>query len=275
MTDTLLDVLAIEPAPDQPGAPGTNGTRRFVATPPGRGFLFGGLTMALGLRAAMRTTEPALVPKSLHALFMRPGTWGDPLVLSVTTVNDSRAFAIRRVEVAQAERILAEMVVVAHCPEPGEDHQHHDAPLLPLATELSSATALLPLPGIMEVRPVAPDDVGIRSTLHPYWARFAQLPFSDPVLGCCAATFVSDYMVISTPFPGGSTRGADFVTRTLSHTVWFHRPVQSEWILLSASPLTTGEGRFTSTGAIHDERGSLVASFVQEGILRPVEGQAP
>ncbi len=275
MTDTLLDALQIEPAPEQPDVTGPDGTAHFIATPPGKGFLFGGLTMALGLRAALRTTDETLVPKSLHALFMRPGTWGDPLALAVTTVNDSRAFAIRRVVVRQGERIIAEMVIVTHRPEPGDEYQHHEAPPFMSAGELQGATASLPLPGIMEVRPITPTDAAARSTLHPYWARFAGISLADPVLGSCATTFVSDYMVISTPFPSGSTRGAEFVSRTLSHTVWFHRRVQSEWILLTATPLTTGEGRFTSAGAIHDEQGSLVASFVQEGILRPLEAQTP
>jgi len=223
----------------------------------------------------MVTTEESFVPKSLHALFMRPGIWGDPLDVSVTEVNNSRSFAIRRVELTQKSRTIAELLIVAHRPEAGHDRQHAHAPSAASIAELAAATPRLPIPGIMEVRPLTPVDWATGSTAHPYWARFAGSSSFDPVLRCCATSFVSDYMVISTPFPKGSTEGPDFLSRTLSHTVWFHRPLESEWMLVSASPLTVGEGRFTSTGTIHDEEGRLVASFVQEGILRPQDTATP
>ncbi|HUZ10977.1 MAG TPA: acyl-CoA thioesterase domain-containing protein [Acidimicrobiales bacterium] len=251
------------------GPPGADGADHFVATPPGEGFLFGGFTMALGLQAAARTTDAAFVPKSLHTLFLRPGAWGPKLDLLVTRVNDSRSFAIRRVALTQADRTVAEVTATFHLPEPGEDRQHAELPDAPAPDTLDPTNPLLPVPEIMEIRPVTPFDRLVGETAHPYWARFPDLPADDSLVQSCAVTFVSDYMVIFTPFPKGSEGGSEYLSRTLSHSLWFHRPPVGEWLLLSSTPLTIGDGRFTSQGTVHDRQGGLVASFVQEGILRP------
>ena len=271
--ESLLQALELQPVPG--GAPERadgEPTERFVASPPGEGFLFGGLTMAVGLRAAARTADAQFLPKSLHALFLRPGSWGPPLDVAVTRVNDSRSFAIRRVALTQDGRTIAELLTTLHRPEGGDDHQHAERPSAPPPASLATVTPRLPLPGIMEIRPVHPFEEPLSGeTVHPYWARFDNVTAHDALLQCCAEAFVSDYLVIRTPFPKGSTRGSEFLSRTLSHTLWFHRPVGTDWLLVSADPLSVGDGRFTSRGTIHDEAGLLVASFVQEGILRPLE----
>jgi acyl-CoA thioesterase-2 len=246
-----------------------DGTDHFVVSPPGEGFLFGGLTMAIGLRAASLTAGEGLVPKSMHTLFLRPGEWGPELQVAVSAVNDSRAFAIRRVVVAQGDRTVAEITATLHRPEPGQDHHHAEVADVPPPESLEPIHALLVLPDLMEVRPVAPFDRTLHQTVHPYWARFPGLAADDPLLQSCAVTFVSDFMVIFTPFPKGSEDGSAYLSRTLSHSLFFHRPPEGEWLLLSSSPLTVSGGRFTSQGTVHDRQGDLVASFVQEGILRP------
>jgi acyl-CoA thioesterase-2 len=262
----LLDLQPIGDPRDHSGAPWTS--RRFAANPPGEGFLFGGLTMAIGLRAAGATVDGAFIPKSLHALFLRPGSWGPTIDVEVANVHDGRAFAIRRVTLSQNERTVAEVTAALHVPEHGEDRQLAHVPDHPAPETLDADGALLAMPRVMEVRPITPIDRSVSETAHPYWARFADLPDDDPMVRSCAVTFVSDYMVIYTPFPKGSNEGADMISRTTSHSLFFHRPAETDWLLLSSTPVNLGHGRFTSTGTVHDQLGGLVASFVQEGILR-------
>lgn len=264
---TRLETLA--GAIEDVGAPGGQGVERFTASPPGEGFLFGGLTMAVGLRAAAQTVGDHLQPKSLHAQFFRPGLWGPALDLDVVRVNDSRSFAVRRVALVQGGKTLAEMVVGFHVPEEGDDRQHAVPPAVPPPPALEQDRTRLAMPGIMEVRPVTPFRPQLREVVHPYWVRFPGGEDHDALDRLVAVTFASDYMVITTPFPRGSAEGARFTSLTLSHTLFFHRPPCSEWLLLSADPLSVSGGRFTSRGAVHDEEGTLAASFVQEGILRP------
>jgi acyl-CoA thioesterase II len=265
MTTRLAQLLVLRPV-ETPQEP--TDTVHLAANPPGEGFLFGGLSMAIGLAAACRETDPALTPKSLHALFLRPGSWGPTIDVSVTRVHDSRAFAIRRVILSQDDRALVEVTATLHRPEHGEDRQHTPFPDHPAPESLEPDHPPLARAGVMDVRPITPIDRSVSETAHPYWARFPDLS-DDPVERACAVTFVSDYMVIYTPFPKGSNEGAGQVSRTLSHSLFFHRPPATEWLLLSSSPLNLGHGRFTSRGTVQDQSGRLVASFVQEGVVRP------
>jgi acyl-CoA thioesterase-2 len=56
---------------------------------------------------------------------------------------------------------------------------------------------------------------------------------------------------------------------SLDHAMWFHRPFRvDEWLLYSIdSPSASGARGFTR-GNIFDRDGKLVASVVQEGLLR-------
>jgi acyl-CoA thioesterase-2 len=266
MTSRLSQLLVLRPVDPSEAAADTI---HLAANPPGEGFLFGGLSMAIGLRAASLGADPGFSPKSLHALFLRPGNWGPTIDLEVVKVHDGRAFAIRRVTLAQNGRALVEVTATLHRPENGEDRQHTELPDLPAPESLEPDNPTLATPGVMDIRPITPIDRSVSETAHPYWARFPGLSADDPIERACAVTFVSDYMVIYTPFPKGSNEGAGHVSRTLSHSLFFHRTSATEWLLLSSAPLSIGHGRFTSRGTVHDQRGGLVASFVQEGVVRP------
>jgi acyl-CoA thioesterase-2 len=123
----------------------------------------------------------------------------------------------------------------------------------------------------MEVRPTFPSAGGMRETIHPFWARFRQPLPDDVIVRAAAITFVSDYLVVLTPFPPGSGGGAQQLSRTLDHAIWFHRPVDTDgWLLFSCAPSSVSAGRFLSHGTVHQQDGTLVASFSQEGIIRPM-----
>ena len=90
------------------------------------------------------------------------------------------------------------------------------------------------------------------------------------MLHAAAVAFVSDYLVIYTPFDPGSGSGESVLSRTLEHSLWFHRPVDANtWLLIDAVPVSVVDGHYASRGTVHDESGALVASFVQEGFVRP------
>ena len=66
-------------------------------------------------------------------------------------------------------------------------------------------------------------------------------------------------------------------TSVLSHTLSFHEPVNAgDWYLLAQSSPYAGRGRSYGRGDIFSEDGNLVASFVQENMIRAFpEGQGP
>ena len=87
---------------------------------------------------------------------------------------------------------------------------------------------------------------------------------------CAALAFMSDYLVTASPFEPGTSEGEGMNSHTLEHSLWIHRSFSAEsWMLFDCAPLTQSAGRFVSRGTVHDEDGHLLASFVQEGLIRP------
>jgi acyl-CoA thioesterase II len=242
----------------------------FIAEPLGGGFLFGGLTLALALRAAAATVDnDELSPHALHAHFARAGEWRPQLRFSVERLSDSRRFALRRVSVSQDGNRLVEAMVSFHSPEEGIDWSAplpFDVPGPDASIEISTTLANV---DPMEVRRTRPKrSEGIES-VHPYWARLRQ-PIDGPsILQACALTFISDYLVIWSAHDAG-----DFVPPssilTLNHSLWFHRTVDAhDWLLYSADPQTMSGALGLSRGTVRTREGLIVATFVQEDLIRP------
>ncbi len=252
----------------------------MVAEPPGRGFLFGGLTMSLGLKAAARTVDrDHLVPKSLHCAFVSTGEWGPALDLDVQVVNDSTAFAYRTVTITQRGRLVATVAVSFHAPDTGHDF-HVAPPAGPDPSALRARYAHFGAgPAPIELRLLHDDDDvelgAITRPIHPYWARPIGPVGPDPVAADCVTTFVSDYMVVATAVTDAPPP-PDARIFTLTHTVWFHRHSPGEsWRRYDANLQTLVDGRFLTFGTVHGEDGTRLASFVQEGLVRDPSAGRP
>ncbi|HAS10854.1 MAG TPA: acyl-CoA thioesterase II, partial [Acidimicrobiaceae bacterium] len=56
---------------------------------------------------------------------------------------------------------------------------------------------------------------------------------------------------------------------SLDHAMWFHRPFRAdEWLLYDQDTPTATGGRGLARGHLWDLDGNLVASVVQEGLIR-------
>ena len=253
------------------------GQDTFVAAPGGEGFLFGGLTIGVALRAAAHTVAPGLLPKSFHAYFLRAGQWGPPLQIEVARTADGRSFASRQVTVRQGERTLAALTFSFHRPGAGADW-HAAATTggpgpegLPGPAELADLEIRLPWPDLIQVRPVraraagALSDRALAGSAHPYWARSAGPLGEDPVSHRAAVAFISDFMVIMSVLDADVEIDQPTGLLTVDHGLWFHRPVNAEdWLLFSSDPVSIAAGRGFVRGAIHAQDGRLIASFAQE-----------
>jgi acyl-CoA thioesterase II len=247
----------------------SHGEDRFLAGPPSSGgFLFGGLTMAIATAVAGRTVEPDLVPMSLRTAFVSAGEWG-PMDVAVERVNTSRTFSGRRLRLEQEGRCIAVADVTFHRPEEGTDRTYVAAGQVPDPTEMGSGRSWSGGLDVMEVRPLAPVDGPMTGRLHPYWARIRENVGDDQLINGTALAFESDFAVIFSPFDPATHEAVGWRSLTLEHCLWFHRPFRaSNWLLFDAGPLTQSGGRYVTRGTIHDQKGALVASFVQEGVTR-------
>jgi acyl-CoA thioesterase-2 len=103
------------------------------------------------------------------------------------------------------------------------------------------------------------------------WMRADGTLPDDELLHVCVLTYASDMTLLdSVLVRHGVYWGFDQVLgASLDHALWFHRPFRAdEWFLYdSVSPSAAG-ARGLATGRFFAQDGTLIATVVQEGLLR-------
>lgn len=241
---------------------------------PNKPVLFGGGLVAQGLAAAATTVDPDKAPNSLQASFVRAGRSGVDVEFRVARTRDGRAFSTRQVTASQGERVLVTMTASFHLDEPSPEYQQPIDASVPgpeQAGELSAARLRhgfgLEIIEIEQPRPPR----------YYAWMRNPEPMAADRVLHACMLVVMSDNGapgVTATSIgqraggPDGSG-GDGPMTTSLDHTMWFHRSGRlDDWILVSATPLSTSNSRGLMLGTLHDRDGTHLASFVQEMLVR-------
>ncbi len=283
--DELVQILDLEQL--------TEMTFRGGSPPIGPLRVYGGQVAGQALVAAGRTVEADRQVHSLHGYFVRGGDPSEPIVYAVENIRDGRSFSVRRSVALQRDVPIFFMSASFHCAEAGLDH-HVAAPLgVPLPEELPTQGELLQRHpdrmGLWEriSRPIDVRYVGEPGWVlpgerpaepHPrVWMRFDGTLPDDPLLHACALAFASDLTLLDSVL---STHGevwgpGGVVGASLDHALWFHRPFRAdEWFLYDCGSPSASGGRGLATGRMFTVDGRLVASAVQEGLLRRV-GQRP
>ena len=95
----------------------------------------------------------------------------------------------------------------------------------------------------------------------------------DPRIHRYVLGYASDYNFLPTSVHphGKNIWSKDFQIATIDHAMWFHRPFSfDDWLLYSMESPSASNGRGLVRGKIFNQQGELVASTVQEGVIRPV-----
>ncbi len=93
----------------------------------------------------------------------------------------------------------------------------------------------------------------------------------DPVLHNAALVYSSDTTVLDSIITThGLSWGYDRIFAvSIDHSVWFHRPIRfDEWVLYSTTSPVAADSRGLGTGHFFDSAGQLLATVVQEGIVK-------
>ena len=244
--------------------------------PEGRtGRLYGGQIMAQAMKAAIETVDEDRRPHSLHGYFLRPGDPAVPALIDVERIRDGRSFTTRRVVVVQHGHAIFNMDVSFQVAEPGLEHQL-DMPALTPPPERKIPEALKEPPFIawrQEHKALQGNDP------HPprqhIWFRTSGPVADDPVLHTCLLVYESDNALLSTgwlPHRGSFDR-ARLQMASLDHAMWFHHPAverwrADEWLLYALDSPSSSASRGYNRGLIFTEDGLLVASTMQEGLMR-------
>jgi acyl-CoA thioesterase-2 len=249
--------------------------------------IFGGQVIAQSLLAAYETVEDR-VCHSLHAYFLRPGDPRIPIIFEVDRSRDGQSFTTRRVIAVQHGRQIFNMAASFQVQEPGFEHQSempagiagpdgysdiHSVEADMVARRTGERPVIGPSP--IDMRFVLPKErealrvelpVKLRAWFRARsalgddlrWQQVALAYASD--MGLLAASLLPHSVVWNEP---------GMQTASLDHAIWFHRPSDmSRWHLFDMDSPSASGARGFNRGSIYSEDGTLVASCVQEGLIR-------
>lgn len=278
--NALLATLDLEPLEDNlfRGARGHEGWQR----------VFGGQVLGQALMAAARTVDVGRTVHSLHGYFLLAGDPSRPIVYDVERIRDGGSFTTRRVKAIQHGRPIFSMSSSFHKSEPGFDHQT-SMPEVPPPEELPNPKDIIAqlidaLPQSMRSywsreRPIDMRVVDVsryltrdkKTPLQHIWIRANGTLPDDPAVHQAVLAYASDFTLLDTALiaHGKLLFDADVQLASLDHALWYHRPFRAdEWLLyVQDSPSAFGARGFCR-GSIFARNGTLIASVVQEGLMR-------
>ena len=259
---------------------------RGVSPPESPVRVFGGQVAGQALVAAGRTVPPERKVHSLHAYFIRPGDPRVPIVYEVDRIRDGRSFTTRRVVAIQHGKAIFSLAASFQLPEQGLEHA--DAmPVVPPPEQLDDLASWVRRSGVTQsavTRVRLPFDLryvtppvwsGVRERAQPgdheqLWIRAdGRLP-DDGLLHVCVLAYASDLTLLSSvAAPHGRALDEGLMAASLDHAMWFHRPFPADqWVLCDCTSSTATGGRGLATAQFFSRDGRLVATAVQEGLLR-------
>ncbi len=237
--------------------------------------VFGGQVAAQALRAAQRTIagDTALATHSLHAYFLRGGDWRHPILYRVDRIRDGRSFATRRVVAIQYGEAVFNLEASFHIAEPGYEHQVEMTPVIELTGMHPDEVDADGFSGVVDSRAIPIES--IPSAYAParwLWFRAPQLAGASEGMTSAGIIYASDHGPVGAarrPHEGNPQLNRS-MSASLDHLVWIHRPTDlGDWHFYDLRPSTTAAARGLAHGTIHRIDGTLVATTVQEALIRP------
>lgn len=250
--------------------------------------VFGGQVAGQALVAAGRTVPAERKVHSLHAYFIRGGDPSVPIVYEVDRIRDGRSFTTRRVIAVQHGKAIFSLSASFQCDESGLDHAE-SMPEVPGPESLPTLDERLRgydqrFNAELGQRPIdlryvndppwVTRETGQAAARNQVWMRADGTLPDQQLLHVCVLTYASDMTLLDSVLARhgvywdlDEVRGA-----SLDHALWFHRPFRAdEWFLYDcASPSASG-ARGLATGRFFAVDGTLIATVVQEGLVRVPE----
>jgi acyl-CoA thioesterase-2 len=279
--ERLLALLDVEPL----------GQDRFRGQSANAGWMrvYGGQVVAQALMAASKTVDDGRLCHSLHCYFIRPGNPAEPIVYRVDRDRDGNSFTTRRIVALQKGRPIFNMAASFQIEEAGLNHRHPmpDAPdPLSLQSEAEWAerhadSAPEPFRTIwktrdrpIDFRAIEASDPFQPAAMPPHarhWARAAApISVTAPVARALFA-YASDMTMLDTCLLPHAIAWTDprLQVASLDHAIWFNAtPDLNDWLLFDQDAPVSGGGRGLNRGLVYNRQGEIVASLMQEGLIR-------
>lgn len=277
MLEQLLKVLS----------PQADGVDRFVGTnmhP--EGFrVYGGQVLAQAVSAAVETVDPDRRLHSQHAYFLRPGDVTKPIVLEVERARDGRSFSSRRVVASQDDKPILVSSMSFQQESRGDDFQPDMPAVVPpeslpnerqLSLEAGSLdeSFMITTGEDLDIRLVEPIDwnkLQPRAPLLQAWMKTTAPIPDDRRLHQALLTYMSDAFLVDVCLVthGRQYDDSKWQVASLDHALWFHEDFRAdEWLLHIVEAERTGGGRGLARGSFYTRDGRLVASTMQQSLIR-------
>jgi acyl-CoA thioesterase-2 len=216
--------------------------------------------------------------KTAHGVFSRPTARSAPIALSLDRFYSGRAFGADTVTVTQNGKNAARVQLLLAADEDDLIRHADAAPLVAGPDDCQPWNrGAIGLPGI-ELRGVG--DVDYVSSEHPLlppelhlWIRSTE-PINGRVANQAMLCASTGTMLIGTAMLPHAGIGQDQAHRTIStgvvgHTASYHEPFDlGEWHLLAQESIYAGHGRTHGRARVFNRDGQLVASYVQDAMIR-------
>jgi acyl-CoA thioesterase-2 len=250
--------------------------------------LFGGQVMGQALSAAQETVSEDRLVHSLHSYFLRAGDPSKPIVYEVENIRNGASFSTRRIKAIQNGKAIFYMTVSFQCTEKGFNHQD-EMPTVPTPDDLPSYNDFILkhqdiLPKSIREKFLAEKPIEIRPVRQYNWFKPEVTDSNDQIwlktngvlpddlrIHTCMLAYASDFHFLPTALlPHGASHFLpNFQIATVDHSMWFHRPFRfDDWLLYSMDSPSASNGRGLVRGQIFNRQGELVASTMQEGVIR-------
>jgi len=250
--------------------------------------VFGGQVVGQALYAAKQTVPSERLIHSFHSYFLRPGDSQKAIIYDVENLRDGQSFSARRVKAVQNGSPIFYMTASFQGPEEGFEHQKimPDVPgpdNLPSEHDIAQQLAQhIPAPyrdkflaeKPFEIRPVKfhnPLKGHVDEPVRHLWIRANGALPEDKRIHQYLLGYVSDsnFLPVSLQPHGKGFLEPGMQVATIDHSMWFHRPFDlSEWLLYSVESTSASSARGFVRGEFYTQQGILVASTVQEGVIR-------
>lgn len=250
--------------------------------------VYGGQVIGQALAAAGYTVEADRGLHSFHSYFLLPGDIHSPIIYDVENLRDGKSFSTRRVKAVQHGRPIFYLTASYQTEQEGFEHQtlmpevkgpeHYanEAQLIqPYLEHLPEPVKKAFSPDkAIEVRPVVVNDPMRPQAIEPkqyLWMKAnGSLPDAQNIHQFLLG-YASDWgFLVTALFPHKvSLFTPKFQVATIDHSMWFHRPFKmDEWLLYEIDSPNASGTRGLVRGNIYNRQGELVATAVQEGVMR-------
>jgi len=253
---------------------------------------YGGQVAAQSLMAAgMTIDDPDRHVHSLHGYFLRPGRSEERITYLVERPRDGGSFSSRIVRAVQNGETIFMMTASFSVEDSGPEHQFEQPlapppeegttdqmmePELPLGEDGSEHKMTRKWIDLRLFDPDQPTPMKDGRYERMAWVRIRQQLPDNPLIQACALTYLSDLTMVPTALSPNMQMRDQLQMASIDHAVWFHAPIRTDqWLLFAQDTPVARGGHGLARGLFYEPSGKLIASVVQESLIRTARKRKP